>query len=71
MVRVPLGMGGCRVHLTQISSPQDKVSLETTITWKQRELARPLLDVQFRNVTDDIVMAVAVTREFRDAIAEG
>ena len=68
VVGLPLGLGGCQALLTQIDSLQSGALLETAITWKQRDLARPLLNIQVRNIADAVVMAVAVTCEFQDAM---
>ena len=57
----------CQLLLSQVDALQEHVRLETTTTWKQEVLARPLLDVQVRNSTEVTVMAVAVICEFKDS----
>ncbi len=68
VVGLPLGLGGCQVLLSQIGSTQNGASLETAITWKERDLARPLLNIQVHNNADADVVVVAVTCEFQDAM---
>lgn len=68
VVGLPLGFGGCQVLLSQIGSPLNGASLETTVSWKERYLARPWLDVEVRNADDVVVTAVSVTCEFQDAM---
>lgn len=68
VVGLPLGLSGCRALLIRINSPQNGAALETTISWKERDLARPLLDVEVRNIDDVIVTAISVTCDFQDAM---
>ncbi len=65
---LPLGLGGCQVLLSQIGSPQDGASLETAITWKERDLARPLIDIQVHNAAEVALSAVSVSCEFQDSM---
>ena len=68
VVGLPLGLGGCQALLAQIDSMQGGASLETTVSWTERYLARPWLDVEVRNADDVVVTAVSVTCEFQDAM---
>ena len=68
LVGFPFALSGCQVLLSQIHSLQNSAGLETAITWKERDLARPQLDVQVRNVGDVSIAAVAVNCEFQDAM---